>query len=306
MGGLSSRSTLLKKLSFKKDRTYIRLESGNVLFKDKQATMSLSLHASARKIAKSLKRMKYDAIGVGNLDLSAGYHKDEKSPSQRLPFVSLNTVDSKGDNPFLPYNVIQAGSYKVGITSIAAPTKGKMKYTTISWKKALNKQLPLMKEEVDFIVLLSNLTTKENRKIAKDYPGVNVIVSADDKIGNLSPSLIGRTLITQTGTLGQYIGVLDIEIDPNKKWKKNYFKINSLKRKQHSIPRSINKLKNSQSGTENAVRLSELQKELAELPNQIKKAEKELATQQGSSFKVEFVPIEITIDKDPAIEAILR
>lgn len=306
MGGLSRRSTLLKKLTFEKDRTYIKLESGNVLFKDKQATLSMSLHTTARKVAKSFKRMKYDAIGVGNLDLSASYHKDNMSGSERLPFISLNTVDSQGVNPFQPFNIIQAGSYKVGITSIAAPTKGKMKYTSTPWTKALAKQLPVLKEKTDFIIVLSNLTTKENRKIAKDFPGINIIISADENLGNLSASLIGRTLITQTGTLGQYIGVLDIEIAPNKKWKKNYFKINSLKRKQHSIPRSINKLKTSQTGTENAVRISELEKELADLPNQIKKAEKELDAQQGSSFKVEFMPIETTIEKDPAIEAILK
>lgn len=306
MGGLPNRSTLLKKLTLNKDRTYIKVESGNVLFKDKQATMSRSLHTAARKIVKSMKRMKYDAIGVGHLDLSSDYHKDNVSSSGRLPFISLNTVDSTGINPFKPYNIIQAGSYKVAITSISATTKGKMKYQSTSWKKALKKQLPELKNNADFVIVLSGLSTQENRKIAKDFPGVNVIISADENLGNLSASMIGRTLITQTGTLGQYIGVLDIEIDSNKTWKKNYFKINSLKRKQHSIPRNINKLKNDQSGTENAVRISELRNELADLPNQIKKAEKELKTQKGSSFKVEFVPIEITTEKDKAIEAILR
>ena len=250
--------------------------------------------------------MGYDAISVGNLDLAAKYHNSDSSAKQRAPFISANAVDKNGERPFLPYTTVDAGSYKIGITSITAATKGKSEYKTISWEKGLKETLPQMKKSCDFIIVLSNLPTRDNRTIANNYPEINVIISADDKIANLSASLIGSTLITQTGTLGQYIGVLDLELAPNKKWKKGYYTINSLKRKQHSILRKINKLKNDKSGGDNTVRIAELKKLHSEVPMKISQAEKNLVNQTGSSFAVEFVPVETTIEKDPAIESILR
>ncbi len=250
--------------------------------------------------------MGYHAIAAGNWDIASSFHKSDKEKQERLPLISANIVDPKGNNPFSPFTTVTAGSYKIGIVAITEPTKGNHRYKAVSWQKGLKAVLPEMRKNCDFVVLLSNLSTKENRTIAQNYPDVNVIISADENITNLSASLIGSTLITQTATRGQYIGVLDLELTSVKKWKKGYYTINSLKRKQHSISKTIGKLRSERPSAGNSDKISQLMKQYQDIPEKIKQAEDNLKQQKGSSFSVEFVSIDKTLKNDPVIEKILR
>lgn len=250
--------------------------------------------------------MNYAAIGVGNYDLAADYFNADLPSQQYLPFVSANTIDATGKARFLPYTSVQAGSYKIGITSLTGPAEGKTILRSTHWKAALKKQLPEMKKQFDFIILLSSLSTKENKEIASRFPQINVIINADKEIENLSPSLIGKTLITQTNTLGQYLGVLDIQISPTLLWKKNYFALNDLKRREYAISKEMEDTRNEKSSSDKVAKLNLLTKEQEELPLKLEELQKELVTQQGSSFSFDFLPITSSLFKDPVIEAILQ
>lgn len=250
--------------------------------------------------------MNYTAIGVGNYDLAANYFNSEVSAEEMLPFVSVNVFNNLGETRFAPYTSVMAGSYKIGISSVTDTSKGKNTLYASDWREALKTQIPQMKRQFDFIIMLSSLTTKQNKEIASIYPQINLIINADKNIKNLSPSLIGTTLITQTNTLGQYLGVLDIELASSPVWKRNYFILNNLQRKKYSLPKQIKKLKKQKGSAEKTSALNKLKKEQADLPLKIKMLKKELVSQKGSSFSVEFIPITRSLLKDPVIEGMIK
>ncbi|CAG36908.1 hypothetical protein [Desulfotalea psychrophila] len=139
-------------------------------------------------------------------------------------------------------------------------------------------------------------------EIAKFYPGINVIISSDPKINNLSPSLVGKTLITQTKTMGQYLGVLDITLSPKITWKSNYFALNNLERKKQI---NAHKIKSMQKQGGSQAELGLLQEEQAGIPAQMKKLQQRLKQQKGSSYQVEFVPVSEMLFEDSVVKAII-
>jgi hypothetical protein len=60
------------------------------------------------------------------------------------------------------------------------------------------------------IILLSNLTVKENRAIAQQYQDINIIIQAGVNSANMSPQLTSNTLTCQTGKQGKQIGIMNI------------------------------------------------------------------------------------------------
>lgn len=250
--------------------------------------------------------MNYSAIGIGNYDLAAEYFKADIPSEQYLPFVSANTIDTAGKAHFLPFTSVQAGTYKIGITSLTGPPEGKTVLRVTHWKEALRKQLPIMRTQFDFIILLSSLSTKENKEIASRFPQINLIINADKDIENLSPSLINKTLITQTNTLGQYLGVLDIQLSPSLQWKKNYFALNDLKRREYAIPKELEDLRNEKGSSDKVAKINQLTKEQTELPQKLEGLKQELISQKGSGFSFDFLPISSSIVKDPVIEAMVK
>ena len=282
------------------------MESGNSFFKNDVATKSSTSQKNAGTIAKCLNKMHYTGIGVGNYDFAADYFKSNTS-TDHSPFISANVMDNVDTPKLLPYTSITAGSYKIGISSVADMSSGKIALpNTLSWRDALKNQIPRMARQFDFIVILSSLSTQQNREIAAIYPQINLIISADKNIGNLSPSLIATTLITQTSTLGQYLGILDIELAPSLAWKKNYFAIHDLQRSKYTLSKKIRKLRKEKRSDERTAALNKIKKEKADLPEKMKMLREGLMGQNGSSFSVQFVPIPASLAKDPVIEAIIK
>lgn len=272
--------------------------SGNIFCaKEKKAT-STTILKGAVKVTKSYQRMGYTALNVGPYDLAAHEEKLRGKIDQSM-FVSLNLLDNKGDFLFTPYKIVRVGTKDIAIIGLTGTTPISSPYASSSWRDALNKNLVKIKKESDFIILLSSLTTAENRRIAQDFTDIEVIVNADPKINNLSPSIINKTVLTQTKTLGQYLGVLDLSIDKKSAWKENYYHINNLKVKKQVLAQQIKTEKNKKNR-------AQLQAELATIPTQIETLTKNLATQQGVGFAVEFVPVTALLNKHPSIEAIMN
>ena len=68
------------------------------------------------------------------------------------------------------------------------------------------------------LILLSNFPSSENDIIARAFPELDVIVTADKRQGNRPPHFAGEALITQTQSRGKYLGKLLMQYNPERKW----------------------------------------------------------------------------------------
>ena len=73
----------------------------------------------------------------------------------------------------------------------------------------LDRLLPEIEKEADFIVILSNLSAEVNRSIAENYQRVSAILSP----GTGEPEEIGNVLLTHSGSNGETLGALLLNVD---------------------------------------------------------------------------------------------
>ena len=204
------------------------LDSGDLLFK-KYATPipeNDARGASQRGIlfVESFNRMGYDAVGVGDDDLSLG--KDfliEISKKANFPFLSSNVVEEGSGNPlFQPYLVKELNGLRFGIFSLLAPEtflgptdprkKGLVLKPPTEVAQSMVKEL---QTKSDVIVLLSHLGYPKDLELAQAVPGIHIVVGAHSGMNLVYPPVVKDTILLQTAMKGMYVGRLDLNVQNN-------------------------------------------------------------------------------------------
>lgn len=83
------------------------------------------------------------------------------------------------------------------------------------------------KEKTDMVVCLSHSgldggTDSEDRTLAREVPGIDIIISGHSHTLLKDPLLVNDTIIVQVGNYGRAVGVLDVTVDGQKVALKNY------------------------------------------------------------------------------------
>ena len=172
--------------------------------------------------------MRYDGIGIGANDLAFGVTYLKKLEKEfGIPLVNANIMDKKSATPlFNPFIIKKAGNRRIGITGIADPDlslsgKTVQSITLVAWDKALGDVINLKTEKHDFLILLSSLAYSENRKIARKFPQIDLIIMSSLPGKNMSPLIFNNSLVCQSGYKGKFFGVLDITWNPSGKWQQD-------------------------------------------------------------------------------------
>ena len=127
--------------------------------------------------------------------------------------------DASGKLLFEPFITRKVGIIRVGVIGLTGPGNyGNDKIVISGWEEPLRQQLADLKSKVDMLILLSNFPSSENDLIAKVFPELDVIFTADKRQGNRPPHLAGGALITQTQSRGKYLGKLSMQYSPERKW----------------------------------------------------------------------------------------
>ncbi len=69
--------------------------------------------------------------------------------------------------------------------------------------------------EFNLKILISHLGLKFDKKIAEEFPSINIIIGGHSHDALKEPVLVNNTTICQTGKYGENLGILDIELDDN-------------------------------------------------------------------------------------------
>jgi 2',3'-cyclic-nucleotide 2'-phosphodiesterase (5'-nucleotidase family) len=204
------------------------LDSGDLLFKKYMNPIHENelkgMSEKAHLIIESLNLMGYDAIGIGDDDLTLG--KEfllDISKKANFPFLSSNLLDEASGKALFQSSLIkEINGLRIGIFSLLSPDF----FTGSSdpRKKGLSIQQPIevaqvmvkeLKPKADLIVLLSHLGYVKDIELAQTVQGINIIVGGHTGINLIYPVVIKNTMILQTASRGMFGARLDLFFSNN-------------------------------------------------------------------------------------------
>jgi len=172
----------------------------------------------ANLIIESFNVMGYDAMGIGDDDLTLGKgFLLDISKKANFPFLSSNVYDEASRKILFQSSLIKEfRGLRIGIfsllsselfTNLSDPRrKGLSIRSPVETAKAMVKEL---KPKTDLIILLSHLGYARDVELAQKVQGINIIVGSHNGI-NLSYPPAVDTIILQAGSRGMFAGRLEL------------------------------------------------------------------------------------------------
>ena len=175
--------------------------------------------AKANLMLESLSLMGYDALGIGDDDLTLGKQfLGELSKKTPFPFLSSNLMDAEsGKLVFQSSLVKEINGLKVGIFSLLSPDafsgpqdprlKGLTLQDPVETAQRIAREL---KPNTDLIILLSHLGYPKDVEMAQTVPGIHIIVGSHTGVSLTYPPVFKDTVILHSPAKGMYFGQFEL------------------------------------------------------------------------------------------------
>jgi 5'-nucleotidase/UDP-sugar diphosphatase len=175
-------------------------------------------------VTKAMNLMRYDALAVGNHEFDWGQDVlAQRAKEATFPFLAANVIETKtGASPsyLKPFVVKDVGIARVGIIGLTNPGSATIvkatSVTGLQFQTAADSLRPLIAEvqkQADIVVVAAHVGLIDAVQLARDVPGIDVIVAAHDHLAIQTARLEGRTTIVNAGAYTQYLGRLEIVVD---------------------------------------------------------------------------------------------
>lgn len=241
-GGYARLQTLIREVRGREGDRVLLVDAGDFSMGTLFHTTFMTEAAELRLLAS----LGYDVTTLGNHDFD--FHPDglartlraARAGSPRLPaMVASNVLFSAAgqgdktlreafrDYPVLPYRVIERRGLRIGLFGILGrdaqvdtPFARPVTFADpVATSRRMVQQLR-EQERVDLVVCLSHSGTSpvkkhsEDEALAREVPGIDVIISGHTHTVLPAPIVVGRTLIVAAGSYGAYLGRLDLAVSP--------------------------------------------------------------------------------------------
>ena len=153
-----------------------------------------------QKVLESMRLLKYEGLVPSEVDMNFGEDfVSDTLARQTFPLLASNIEALAGNvQPVLMRTV---GDKKVAMLGLSS--------LPLQDTNVLDRLLPEIQQQADFIVILSNLSREMNRTIAENYQNVSAILSYETG----ETETIGNVLITYSGSNGETLGALLLNTD---------------------------------------------------------------------------------------------
>jgi len=210
-------------------KEFLLLDSGDLFFdKYRKAIRAEDVAAQsekARLILKCYNLLGYDALGIGDDDLSLG--KDflvDLSKTASFAFVSSNLIDKEtGQALFQTHVIKETGGLRIGIFSLLSPylfsneSDSRIRGLAVREPSEEAKRiLRKIRPETDLVVLLSHLGYAPDIELAETVPGIDVIFGGHSGLSLSYPTRIKDTIIVRGGSKGLHVGELHLQLAPDR------------------------------------------------------------------------------------------
>jgi 2',3'-cyclic-nucleotide 2'-phosphodiesterase (5'-nucleotidase family) len=283
------------------------LDSGDLLFKrffnPLPENELKGISEKAHLIIESLNLIGYDAIGIGEDDLTLGKEfLVEISKKANFPFLSSNLFDEASGNTLFRSSIIkEVNGFRIGIFSLLSPEfftgpseprkKGLMIRPPIEVAQEMVKEL---KPKTDLILLLSHLGYVKDIEVAQTVPGIHIIVGGHTGINLPYPPVIKNIVILQTTSRGMFIGRLDLLFNNNEPIFYNSATKISLENSLNQINQRLNAKETPEA-------------ERAQWRKSKEETERTLAQFRGKNqFTNHIIPLQDQMKEDPNIKTLVE
>jgi len=216
MGGIGRRTTFTERTRASVDNCIV-VDAGDVFGPDLAFT-----ETEAEVAFEAMNLMALDAFLPGETDFVFGVPFLRSCAGRStFPFVAANIVDAGTGEPLFgqPYTVKRlSGGLRVGIVgvlddAIRFPAYiDASKFKVLPAAESLQKLLPELRRQSDFLILLSHMGMERSRELARQMPGFGLMVIGHGKPIIKKLEKQGETILLATGGDGQYLGRIDLSL----------------------------------------------------------------------------------------------
>jgi 5'-nucleotidase len=224
VGGLARRGTVLKEQRAS-SKEIILLDAGDIFPTSSDVTRT-------NKVVAAYQIFGYDAVTIGEAEFVNGLkYLRGLAGGKKLPFISANVKICQNEvcsDLAKSHAVLTVGKRKVALFAyMNKDTLGSTQEDLLkdgSYSIKIVDPLPGLKafvekyrSESDVVVVLSHAGIEADRQLAKDVPGIDVIVGSHSQTFLPNPDREGQTIIVQAASDGQYVGKLVLKFGENNK-----------------------------------------------------------------------------------------
>ncbi len=173
--------------------------------------------------------MDYSAAALGERELAAGTEVRDLLRRSGVTLLAANlprrTLKEWGAEAT---RVVRFPGFSVGIIGMAGALKtdfrkgysprlpGPLTADSKDYAKTLGQHLKKLAKSCDVVVVLTQADLGKATELARDFPEIDVLISATDAYFGLEPLLAGNTVLLFTGKEGQRAGRVRLKVFPNR------------------------------------------------------------------------------------------
>ncbi|AQP54470.1 hypothetical protein CBF34_02390 [Vagococcus penaei] len=193
-------------------------------FMDRNHPLTESTHGRAN--VRLMNQAHYDAVTIGNNEGITNSYQQLNALYDRknFPVILSNLLDSKSlvtPKWAESYRIITTESgLRIGLIGLTAPME--LTYQTYGWtlvdiKDVLDSLLPLLRPQVDCLILLSHLGLPDDKLIAENYPMIDIIFGSHTHHLLENGLIWNDVMLVAAGRFGEYVGLVEVTYpDSNK------------------------------------------------------------------------------------------
>ncbi|MDP4229004.1 MAG: bifunctional UDP-sugar hydrolase/5'-nucleotidase [Bacteroidota bacterium] len=164
-----------------------------------------------------------DAVALGNHEFDYGWENLDSLIrfEARFDIVNANIYHPDHSSFAKPYIIRQLGKLRVAIIGLTVEHLNNLTLPErirglqiATYEESLRTYLKeIKKEKPSLIVVLSHIGVDADRRLANEFPQVNIFVGGHSHTPLKAPIKENYSLIVQAGSRGQFVGELELEID---------------------------------------------------------------------------------------------
>jgi len=164
----------------------------------------------------------YEAVAIGNNEGLTFTRPELNALYEDVPFPVLCAnlaARPEGTQPdwLRPVAVLRKGGVRFGLVGLTAPFR--LFYEPLGWRvedpfAAARDAVERLKAQCDVVVVLSHLGLSSDERLAREVPGIDLILGSHTHHLLEQPVRVGNTYICAAGKSGRYIGHLEIDCLP--------------------------------------------------------------------------------------------
>ncbi len=217
-GGYIERATLLSQLRKDEEHPFLLVDGGNMV------DLFGLYEEQAGTVMRLMNHMGYDAALAGTNELFHGIDATRRmAETASFPFVAATVVTGNSDETvFSPGVVVSVDDVTVGIIGLVDDgafqrlgAQGTRDNRFLDTERALENAMGSFKPAPDYVVVLSQLTTGQNKAILDRHPSVDLIVETATNTLYDEPIHSANGYIVSPGTKGQFVGLIVLDHGAN-------------------------------------------------------------------------------------------